>query len=98
MKPDLNRRDFLKLLASLPLLKLAGDASAQAAGMWGASTVQPQAAAKNVVVIVFDALSALHLPLHGYPRQTAPSISRFAEISTIFHRHYSSGNFTTPGT
>lgn len=54
--------------------------------------------AQNVIIIVFDALSAAHLPIYGYPRNIAPNISRFAEHSTVYHNHFASGNFTSPGT
>ena len=60
-----------------------------------------QAAAKdapNFIIVVFDSLSALHLPFYGYPRQTAPNLSRFTEHATVFHNHFAGGNFTTPGT
>jgi len=52
----------------------------------------------NILVLVLDALSAFHLSLHGYPRRTSPNIDSFAEESTVFHSHYSAGNFTTSGT
>jgi arylsulfatase A-like enzyme len=52
----------------------------------------------NVIVLVFDTLSARHLSLLGYPRQTTPHLIRFAERATVYHRHYAAGNFTTPGT
>jgi arylsulfatase A-like enzyme len=49
------------------------------------------------LIIVFDALSAGHMSLYGYPRRTTPNIERFAERATVFHRHYAAANFTTPG-
>ena len=52
----------------------------------------------NIIIILFDAMSARNLSLYGYPRTTTPFLSRFAEQSTVYHRHYSGGNFTTPGT
>jgi arylsulfatase A-like enzyme len=52
----------------------------------------------NVIVLVFDTLSARHLSLYGYRRHTAPNLTRFAEKATVYHRHYAAGNFTTPGT
>jgi choline-sulfatase len=88
-----NRRDFLKLtalltLSSSGLVKAFSSVTAQS----GKSS-QP-----NILIIVFDALSAMHLPLYGYARDTAPNFSRFAEKATVFHNHYAGGNFTTPGT
>jgi arylsulfatase A-like enzyme len=52
----------------------------------------------NIIIIVFDALSSLHLPVYGYSRATAPNLTRFAESATVYHNHFAGGNFTTPGT
>ena len=52
----------------------------------------------NIIVILFDAMSARNLSLYGYPRETTPFLDKFAARSTVYHRHYSGGNFTTPGT
>ena len=54
--------------------------------------------APNVIILVFDTLSARHLSLHGYKRLTTPNLARFAEKATVYHRHYAAGNFTSPGT
>lgn len=54
--------------------------------------------APNVLVILFDAMSAANLSLYGYQRRTTPNLERFAERATVYHQHYSAGNFTTPGT
>jgi len=53
---------------------------------------------QNVLVLVFDALSASHIVEHGYPRQTMPHLSSWLERATVFHNHYAGGTFTTPGT
>lgn len=92
MKASLNRREFLKLAAALPLLKL-GAASGLA---WEerSSTRRPA----NILILVFDALSARNMSLHGYPRQTTPNMERFAGQATVYHAHYATGNYTTPGT
>jgi predicted AlkP superfamily pyrophosphatase or phosphodiesterase len=92
---ELHRRDFLKLAASLPLLKLALEWER----LSSTSRITSQgSAAPNVVVLVFDALSASNMSLYGYPRETTPNLSRMAQNATIFHRHYTGGNFTSPGT
>ena len=52
----------------------------------------------NIIIILCDALSARHLSLYGYPRSTTPYIDSFADRSTVYHQHYSGGNFTTTGT
>ncbi|HSL29456.1 MAG TPA: sulfatase-like hydrolase/transferase, partial [Anaerolineales bacterium] len=87
-----NRRDFLKLNAAL----------AAGAALSAASSAHPkewsQAGKPNILVFVFDAMSARHLSLYGYPRRTTPNLERFAERASVYHRHYAAGNFTTPGT
>ncbi len=94
MSKQLNRRDFLKLVSmtsgSLLLSRLARpifDVHAQ-----GSQTLP------NIVIFVFDAMSARNLSLLGYPRQTTPNLEKFAEHATVYHAHQSGGNFTTPGT
>jgi arylsulfatase A-like enzyme len=89
----LSRRDFLKLLA----LSSAGVA---------ASTMQPflntqgiQISRKpNILIFVLDAMSARHLSLYGYERQTTPNLARFASRANVYHSHYSTANFTSSGT
>ena len=86
---SLSRRDFLKLSSSLalaPLLRLFPSSSLS-------GDTPP-----NVIVVLFDALSASHLSLYGYPRQTSPNLERLAARATVFHNHHSAGNFTTPST
>ncbi len=91
MKQPLSRRDFLKLLSVLPPAFLA------------APFIQEPAAplnntgAKNIIVIVFDALSARNVSLYGYPRRTMPNLERISERATVYHQHFAGGNFTTPG-
>jgi len=92
VKPRLSftRRDFLKLLALLPvaaMAKMAGRALPASAGD-----------SHGAIVIVLDALSALNMSLYGYPRNTTPNIERFAKRSTVYHAHYSTANFTSSGT
>jgi len=52
----------------------------------------------NIIIILCDSLSARHMSLYGYSRKTTPNIDAFAESSTVFHNHYSGGNYTTTGT
>jgi arylsulfatase len=52
----------------------------------------------NILIVVYDALSAHNVSLHGYPRDTMPNLTRLAERSVVFHNHIAGGNFTTPGT
>jgi arylsulfatase A-like enzyme len=53
---------------------------------------------ENIIIILFDAMSAKNLSLYGYPRSTTPNLIQFAEKATVFNQHYSGGNFTTAGT
>jgi arylsulfatase A-like enzyme len=85
----LSRRDFLKLTSTLAIGSLAHSTIK----VFEAGGSRP-----NIIIILFDALSASHMSLYGYPRETTPQISRFAERATVYHNHYAAGNFTTPGT
>ncbi|MBK9049691.1 MAG: sulfatase-like hydrolase/transferase [Chloroflexi bacterium] len=88
----MNRRAFLQ-----------GTLALAAAGIlprWLASA-RPQsqvAGLPNILVLVFDTFSAHHASFLGYPRDTTPHMARFAEQSHVYHRHYATGNFTSPGT
>ena len=93
--PDFSRRDFLNILLylsgalALPnLAKLRPSPDPVALG-----TYSP-----NIIIFVFDAMSATNLSLYGYRRHTTPNLERFAETATVYNTHYSAGNFTTPGT
>ncbi|MGD8458240.1 MAG: sulfatase-like hydrolase/transferase [Anaerolineales bacterium] len=88
MKNGFTRRDFLKLLSLLPFVNLSS------------STHSRQASAEkpNILVLVFDTFSARNISLYGYPRETTPNLALFAEKSTVYHKHFSAGSHTTPGT
>ncbi|HEX4269672.1 MAG TPA: sulfatase-like hydrolase/transferase [Steroidobacteraceae bacterium] len=58
----------------------------------GAGTARP-----NIVLLSIDALSAPHMSLYGYSRQTTPALAQFAQGAVTFDRAYANGNFTTPG-
>jgi arylsulfatase A-like enzyme len=93
MKSPFSRRDFLKAAGTFPVGMglsplLRGARSLQ----------QPSAAPQNVLVLVFDAFSANHIPFLGYARKTTPYLERLAERAIVYHNHYAGGNFTTPGT
>jgi arylsulfatase A-like enzyme len=93
MSSDIDRREFLKILSVLPLLQLH---LPQFAG----EVVQPNPNPDlpNILILVFDALSAEHLSLSGYRRKTTPNIDRFAEKAIVYHDTYAGGNFTSAGT
>ncbi|MCB8968172.1 MAG: sulfatase-like hydrolase/transferase [Ardenticatenaceae bacterium] len=92
---NLSRRDFLKFLpaASLPLMKVSWPYIASAL-----KTQQPDPSRPNICVLVFDTLSAKHVSLYGYDRETTPNIARIADRATVFHNHRAGANFTSPGT
>lgn len=94
MSSVLNRREFLKVVASLPAMKLAMDISPATSGI----NPKQETGFPNILIIVFDALSATNVSLYGYPRETTPNLTRFADKATVFHRHYAGGSFTSPGT
>ncbi len=88
MPDQFNRRDFLKACSLVPL----------AAMPWPTFRDAESRGGPNVLILVFDTLSAVHTTLGGYPRTTTPNLERFASRATVYHRCYSGGNFTSPGT
>ncbi len=89
----ISRRDFLKVLGALTVAPLSGALLPVSAQRLTARDSHP-----NVIVLVFDTLSAQHASLYGYPRRTTPNLERFAAFSTVYHQHWAAGNFTMPGT
>jgi arylsulfatase A-like enzyme len=87
----ISRRDFMKIAGPL----VAGALTAQKVVSMNTAPIGQR---KNIIIILCDAFSATNLSLHGYPRQTTPNIDAFANYSTVFHNHYSGGNFTTTST
>ena len=92
MKKKISRREFLKLTSLLPasyyLPKI----------LLTPPSAQPDVNAPNILVIVFDALTAMNISFLGYPRETMPHLAQLADRATVYHNHYSGGNYTTPGT
>ena len=86
----MNRRDFLKLAG-------ATSASLTLRNAYS-SLMTRQAGPRNVILIVFDTMSARNLSLYGYARETTPNLERFAGRATVYHSHHSAGNYTVPGT
>lgn len=89
-----SRRDFIKLTALAGMSVLG---ARLAPGLLKAESPAGQTT-PNIIVFVFDAMSARNLSLYGYSRRTTPNLEEFARRSTVFHAHHSSGNFTPPGT
>ena len=92
MKTILSRRDFFRLAGTVSLLSLKPSVQRLTKGNFQAID-RP-----NIIIILFDALSARHLSLYGYPRRTSPNLDRFAQRATVYHQHHSAANFTTPST
>lgn len=99
MSERFTRRDFLKVSAALSLSGALNRLSMQRHDLFRMSSPgMLQSGKPNIIVIIFDALSAMHLSTYGYPRQTSPNLERFASQATVYHNHHSAGNFTTPST
>jgi arylsulfatase A-like enzyme len=93
MRNHLTRRDFLTV-SGLSVASLLG-------GSLLSSTIrQPTTAPArpNLIIIVFDTLSARHISLHGYPRPTTPNLDAFANQAFVYHAHHAPGNYTIPST
>ena len=93
MNHQITRRDFLKLAGLLPV-SFAAPRFLGSLDALGRAQSNPQ----NVIVIVFDAWSAYHMPLYVYQRETTPNIAKLADRAVVYHNNYAGGNFTTPGT
>jgi len=89
----ISRRDFLKLYAALAASAAFSGAPRILSSAHSGNTDKP-----NILIFVFDAMSARHLSLYGYSRKTTPNLEKFAQRASVYHNHYSTGNFTTAGT
>ncbi|MEK6220757.1 MAG: sulfatase-like hydrolase/transferase, partial [Chloroflexota bacterium] len=90
---NFSRRELLKLSGLMPLAY-----SIPAVKKIAPRIQNNQAPKQNVLVIVFDTFSSMDMSLYGYPRLTTPNFNRIAEKAHVYHNHYASGPFTTPGT
>jgi arylsulfatase A-like enzyme len=93
MKFNMDRRSFLKMVSLLPVLASGLPQLEKSPKRQAADPASP-----NILILVFDTLSAKHISLYGYPRETMPNLARFAKKASVYHANYSAGNFTTPGT
>jgi membrane-anchored protein YejM (alkaline phosphatase superfamily) len=91
---QISRRNFLKLVgAAAPTILFPAVSS------WVAESLnQGDSSKPNVIILLFDAMSARNLSVYGYPRSTSPNFERFADHATAYHSHYAGGNYTVPGT
>ncbi len=90
---SLTRRETLKLMGAL-----TGSALLARFHPLVNSLPNEDSQSPNIILLVIDTLSARHMSLYGYERQTTPNLERFASRASVYHSHYSGGNFTTPGT
>lgn len=51
----------------------------------------------HVVLLSFDSLTATHMSLYGYQRETTPFLERLAQESTVFERAISNADHTPEG-
>ena len=61
--------------------------------------IQPSAADKkqpNIIVVIFDSLSAQDMSVYGYSRPTTPFIDEWSKSASLFTRTKSASNWTTP--
>jgi hypothetical protein len=89
---NFSRRDFLNILGSLGLGLVTPHV------MGRSRNIETADDKKNILIVVFDALSANHLSEYGYVRETMPNLNRLLDKAIVYHNHYSGGNYTTPGT
>jgi len=90
----ISRRDFLKAASLVSLTAGVSSISTQALSF----EARQNSNLPNVIILVFDAMTARNLSVYGYHRKTTPNFERFAERANVYHAHQSAGNFTTPGT
>jgi arylsulfatase A-like enzyme len=86
----ITRNNFIKLLGLTSTVISTGNLAE--------SLSEANNNAPNILIVLFDTLSAYHMSLYGYQRNTTPKINELSKKSTVFHNHYSGGNYTSPGT
>ena len=89
----ITRRDFLKLASVV-----TGGAAISALLPRTFPSAQATGGKPNVIILLFDTMTAPHLSLYGYPRKTTPNLERFAQKATVYNSHYSGGSYTISGT
>src|SRR4030043_1537017 len=52
----------------------------------------------NVVLVVIDTLRADRLPFYGYPKDTAPFLSKLAARGVVFDKAFAASSWTAPAT
>jgi len=97
MNVRVNRRDFLKgLSVTLPFVALQMSSASWA--LQEKARAHTNSNKPNILILLFDTLSATNVSLYDYVRATAPNFDHFADQANVYHNHYSGGNFTSSGT
>ena len=52
----------------------------------------------NIILVIFDTLTARNMSVYGYERPTTPFIAEWAKTSNLFRNVKADSNFTTPTT
>jgi membrane-anchored protein YejM (alkaline phosphatase superfamily) len=94
----ISRRDFLKILGTTGLFAPVFNFPGNTEGGQGSFQSRKSPAGPNIIILIFDAMSARHMSLFGYQRNTTPNIDKFAKTSTTFHQHHAVSNYTKPST
>lgn len=94
-KKGIHRREALKIFGSVGATVLGSKLFHQ--GHYH-QLKSLEANTPSFIVMVFDAFSARHMSLHGYPRKTTPNIDEFAKSSIAYHHNYAAANFTQSAT
>ena len=68
-------------------------ASKRISGDTGADSSRP-----NIILVIFDTLTARDMSVYGYNRPTTPFITEWAKTASLFTRLEADSNFTTPTT
>jgi hypothetical protein len=87
---EANRRPILKFLSVSTLLAAGGFLLIPAAPAPYPSN------SPNVILVTFDGMSASHMSLYGYERETTPNIDRLAQESWVFENFRALANTTQP--
>ncbi len=95
----ISRREFLKLMSLAPLAWVSNSPGKYLPKSNPVSLPDSQRDKQppNILILVFDALSARNMSLYGYPRRTTPHLQEASASANVYHRHYAGGTFTSSG-
>jgi arylsulfatase A-like enzyme len=88
---QINRREILNLGLLLPFIKSPFHFRVP-------ENINRESDRPNFLIIVFDALSGSNCSIFGYPRNTTELLERICGKAIVYHNHYASSTYTTPGT